>query len=126
MIKIRVEIISIDENVVEVSTGYGILSGLWNGEIPKTNDIREVEIEIEDTQEWNEDITPTESKEYKCGMSDGKIFIIGYLETVEDDGYTVIRFGESIISVDTEGESFIVGEYVKLILENIEFYDVAI
>lgn len=126
MIKIRVEIISIDENVVEVSTGYGILFGLWNGEIPKTNDIREVEIEIEDTQEWNEDITPTEQREYKCGMIDGKFFIIGCLEAVEDDGYTVIRFGESIISIDTEGESFTVGEYVKLILENIEFYDVAI
>lgn len=53
-----------------------------------------------------------------------KTFIIGCIEVIEDDGYTVIRFGDSIITIDTEGESFTVGEYVKLVIEKLEFYNI--
>lgn len=67
MINIKVEVISNKNNCVEVNTQYGLISGQWNGESPNLNVIKEVEIEIDDTLKWHEDIVKVDVREFKCG-----------------------------------------------------------
>lgn len=126
MIKIRVKVIGIKENYVKVSSQYGQMSGMWNGELPKLHTVKEVEIEIDSTLKWSEDIVEVEETQFKYGNIENKVFIIGCIEAVEDDGYTVIRFGDSIVTIDTEGEPFSKGKFVKLVIDKLEFYDEAL
>ena len=127
MVKIKVKIIKInDDRKVDVRTQYGMLSGFWNGDIPKLNEEYEVELEVDDTLKWTGEIIKVDADIFDCSIKDNLVHIIGCVEVVEDDGYTVIRIGDNVLTIDTEGEPFEVGEYVKVIIQRLEFYDVAV
>lgn len=51
-------------------------------------------------------------------------FFSGYVEALADDRHAVIRFGESIICINTVGVAFTIGEFVKLEVNKVEFYDI--
>ena len=109
--------------VVTIDTGNGRIQGKWVGKLPEENSIIDIEVEIIDTLEWNKDITKESVSSYECGFSNDIISFVGYVEPVDDDGYTVIRFGGSIICLDTVGVPFSIGEFIKLVANNIEFYE---
>jgi len=45
--------------------------------------------------------------------------LFGVLESVDDDGYSVLRIGDSIISFFAHGSSFSIGSSIKIITDSI-------
>ncbi len=120
----QIKIIEVsDDKKVIVDTPNGRLIGGWYGDIPKVNDFLDVELEISDILKWGIDIESVNSNDYECGFNKNENFIIGCVESVEPDGYTVMVFGEGIICIETVGDPYPVCEFVKMRVKNIEFFD---
>ncbi|WP_432663391.1 hypothetical protein R9X47_22770 [Wukongibacter baidiensis] len=115
----------LNDQYVRVVTKYGELDSRWFGIVPPLGSIKHVELEIDELFEWGDNIFLSEEKEFRI-ESDNIICIIGKLESIDDDGYTVIRLGESIISIIIKGISQSIGEYVRLKVTDIELYDVGV
>ena len=117
-----IEVIS--EHEVVVANKYGKMNAEWIGESPKKDSIKNVEVEINDTLVWGQDIVETNDKNYKIESIDGRICLQGCLESISEDGYTVIRLGESIICVDTEGMPLLeIRDFVTIKATHIELHD---
>ena len=108
---------------VSFSTEFGIATALWNGNEPQINKEYFVELEVPGVLYWQKDITVSEAK---CGilLESGTVHLVGLFESIEDDGYTVIRLGDSIISIETQGEPPDIGSNVKLTTNNLLLYEV--
>ncbi len=121
---IKVRIVElIDEIRVRVESEFGDFVSLWSGEQPELESITNVEIEITETLVWGETILSSSEKEYFI-QSNPQISIVGMLVTIENDGYTIIRFGTSIICLITTGISPKIGSFVKLLPQTMELFEV--
>lgn len=109
---------------VNFSTEYGNACALWIGEKPQINKEYFVEFEIPDVLCWQKDIIFSDKEECTIGMQNNKFCFIGVFESIEDDGYTVIRLGDNIISIETQGEPPDLGSNVKITANNLLLYDV--
>lgn len=108
---------------VKFSTEYGNASAFWKGNEPHINKEYFVELEVPGVLYWKADIAVTEENHIIAVESD-TVHLVGLLESIEEDGYTVIRLGDSIISLETLGESPAVGSYVKFTTNNLLLYEV--
>lgn len=115
----------LNEEHVRVFTKYGELDSRWSGKAPPLGSMRHVELELDELFEWGENILLSKEKEFRID-SGNTVHIFGKLESIDDDGYTVIRLGESIINVITKGIPPSIGEYVRLKITDIELYDIGI
>jgi hypothetical protein len=108
---------------VNFSTEYGNATALWSGNEPQISKEYFVELEVPGVLYWQKDITVSEEE---CGfaLKSGMVHLIGLFESIEDDGYTVIRLGDSIISIETQGEPPETGSKVKLTTNNLLLYEV--
>jgi len=111
------------KNIVVFSTEYGTAKALWNGDAPKNDKEYDVEVTIHETLEWGKDIVMVGEKRYVIGMICGVFYLIGYLESVDEDGGFAIRFGDSIILVSGCGNPFALGTFVKVEAHDVELYD---
>jgi len=110
-------------NIVKFSTEYGNAYALWNGTEPQISKEYIVELEIPNVLFWKKDIIPAEEK-YLISTENNKFYLVGLFESIDDDGYAIIRLGESIISVETKGEPFELGSFVKLSTDELLLYEV--
>jgi len=46
----------------------------------------------------------------------------GILESIDEDGYAVLRFDNSIISFMSKGEPFELGSYIEITVPKITFF----
>ena len=106
-----------------IDTQVGLISGTWIGDRPKENSIKDIEVEIQDTLEWGKDIKKIDFSSYQCGIKDDKVFFSGYIEAIEKDGFTVVRFADSIISINTIGTPFYMFDFIRFEVKTIEFHD---
>ena len=108
---------------VNFSTEYGNATALWSGNEPQISKEYFVELEVPGVLYWQKDITVSEEE---CGIAlkSGMVHLVGLFESIEDDGYTVIRLGDSIISIETQGEPPETGNNVKLTTNNLLLYEV--
>lgn len=120
----KIKVLACNGEEIEIDTQFGVISGTWVGELPNANSIKDIEIEFEDTLEWNKDILKVTAREFKCGNDNGKTFFVGCIEAIEDDGLTVVRFGDSIFTLDTIGSPFSIGEFIKIEVVKLDFYDI--
>lgn len=51
------------------------------------------------------------------------VYLTGYLESIEEDGYAILRLGESIISLEIKS-SIPSGSFVKIFSDKITLFDV--
>lgn len=112
-----------DKNIIKFITEYGEAYALWNGTEPQINKEYIVEFEIPDILFWKRDIISAQEK-YLITMENNKFCLVGLFESIDDDGYTVIRIGDSIISLETEGVPFELGSFVRIMTDTIELYEV--
>lgn len=119
----KIQVIACNDKEIEIDTSFGVISGTWVGDLPDTNSIKDIEIELEDILEWNKDILKVTTREFECGNENGKTFFIGCIEAIEDDGFTVVRFGDSVFTIDTIGSPFSIGEFIKIEVVRLDFYD---
>ena len=111
------------KNTVMFSTEYGNAKATWNGELPEANKEYFVEFEITDILVWQKNVTLSEKLKNVIGMENDAFYMIGFLESVEEDGYTVVRLGESIVSLEIEGNSLQQGTFVKVKADRLLLYD---
>lgn len=109
---------------ISFSTEYGNANALWNGNKPKINEEYLVEFEIPEILYWQKDIVPSEDR-YKIWTENNRFCLIGLFESIEDDGYTIIRLGDTIVPIETRGEPLVLGAFVKLTSNTLLLYEVS-
>lgn len=112
------------KNIVIFSTECGDAKAFWNGDMPIINKKYDVEIEIPGILIWGKNIKRTKEDRYTIGIKDNLLYILGRLESVEDDGYTIIRLGENIVPLEVEGNPPPIGAFVKVETNEITLYNV--
>ena len=110
-------------NIIKFTTEYGNACALWNGTAPQINEEYTVEFEIPNVLCWKRDIISAQEG-YLITIENNKFCLVGLFESIDDDGYTVIRLGESIIPIETEGEPLKLGSFVKLTTNTLVLYEV--
>lgn len=124
----NVVIISYEESnseiKVEFSTEYGEGIAFWQGAQPKKGFAYDVELEIPDVLKWGKDINRTNSKFYSIEILNNRVCFEGKLESYSgNDGCCIIRFGDSIILLETEGNPSEVQSFLRFETENVIIYE---
>ncbi|MGB8451169.1 MAG: hypothetical protein WCD89_02455 [Anaerocolumna sp.] len=109
---------------VAFSSEYGNATAIWNGAEPQINKEYFVEIEVSGVLLWQKDISVTDIECKIEEMDNGVVYLSGVLESIEDDGYTVIKIGDSIVAIETQGVPPVINSCIKLVAKNIALYEV--
>jgi hypothetical protein len=112
-----------NRHIVIFKSPYGIGKALWEGSSPIINQNYFVELEIYDVLKWGSEIVESINKAPNIYMQDENVYIVGVLETCEEDGYTDIRVGKSLVTLETNGEAYSVGTFVRFKAKNLTLYD---
>ncbi|WP_168123965.1 hypothetical protein [Paenibacillus sp. HB172176] len=122
--KIIVEkIIMIDgKPKVDFTTEYGKSSAKWAGEIPEVGREYFVELEIGESLVIGTTLNPCDENKFAIGMKLDAVVLIGYLESIEADGYAILRLGDSIVSIELKGV-ILPGTFVKVISDEVTLFD---
>ncbi|MED4784870.1 hypothetical protein [Brevibacillus choshinensis] len=125
-LKIKVEKVRVNGSAEKIyfSTEYGNAVANWDGDLPEEGMEYFVEIEISESLILGSNLKICEEEKFTIGMEQNSVFLIGCLESIEDDGYAVFRFGESIISLEIEGTHPLESYFVKVVPDKITLYDV--
>ncbi len=114
------EIISEDSNnFVLFSTDFGDAKAFWEGEEPVARREYQVEVDVNDTLIWHKDVLKDDNRNYSIELKNNLILISGNLESIDDDGYAVLRIGDSIVPFIAIGEPFQVDSFIKLSIKSI-------
>jgi len=113
--RIRVNKILTDKPEVTVLfiTDYGDAKALWVGDTPIENQEYYVEVDVNDTLAWGKDVIEAENY-YTIRLEDDQVYISGILESVDSDGYTVLRIGESFIPFMASGHPLLLNSLIEL------------
>ncbi|MWC27339.1 hypothetical protein [Paenibacillus sp. MMS18-CY102] len=96
---------------------------LWNGNLPAVNNEYHVEIEIHDHLMWGDNMISSPSMQYHIKQMNDGLILTGEIESIDDDGYTVIRLGESIVCVEAMGVPLTIGTFVTIHANDIAFFN---
>ncbi|MFU8646683.1 hypothetical protein ACNA06_05070 [Lysinibacillus sp. RSDA_15] len=113
-----------EEIKVVFSSKFGEGIALWQGAIPKEGNSYDVELEIPNLLKWGKDIQGKKSNCFLIEILDNKVCFEGTLESIsEEDGCCVVRLGDSIILLETEGVPLEVQSYLRFETDNIILYE---
>jgi hypothetical protein len=112
-----------EENMVAFHSEFGDGKAIWNGETPLTDKEYHVEIEIRGTLLWGRDIIESPDERYKIESGTDGLNLTGKIESIDDDGYTVIRLNGSIVCVETLGVPFLSGAFVRVYASKVELFN---
>ena len=119
--KILIE--KIDGNIVYYKTKYGESQGEWADDpLPTVNQETFVELDADEIFKKNVNIFVEKEDDYKMYLSEEGIVFVGNLESIDDDGITALRIGDSILLIETVKGDFVGWENVKLIAKKISLY----
>jgi len=112
----RIEISEIsDNNKIVFNTPLGIGKGIWMSEpLPLRNKSYDVEIEINDSLKWGDNISFTEDDKEAIGIDNGYVYIQGKIEGVDSDGLVILRLGDSVIMLDNFTTLPPAGSFIRL------------
>lgn len=114
-----------DKIIVQFSTKFGSAEAIWVGDTPINGNVYTVELEISDTLAWCNDIIAADEENYKIYMDNGVMCLKGVLESIEDDGYAIIRMEDSIVSLITQGDPMDIGDFVEAKIKNVTLHNVS-
>lgn len=118
------KIVSEKSNIVAFSSDFGETIAFWEGEEPIVNKEYQVEVDIRDTLIWNKDIIKAEVHKYSIQKRGDITYVSGYIESIDDDGYVVLRIGDSIVPFIAIGEPFPIGVYITIKAKEITLFPV--
>jgi len=96
----------------------------WEGEKPEIGETYIIELEVEGVFDWGIDITLSRNSKDSISNEGQYYSLNGVFESVDDDGYAVLRMGDYIIPFIAQGRSFIEGSRVSLRTNAISAYPV--
>lgn len=109
--------------VVLCDTDYGEIKLIWK-EKPKLRCEYDIELDTNDILNWEKDIFISDIRDSKFQKEDSFTLVTGYLESVEEDGYMILRVGDNIISFLTKGNPFSIGTQITVRTRMLEAYPV--
>jgi len=121
--KLKIRIREVMDNYILFTSEFGSGRALWNGNQPALDQEYHVEAEISETLTWLKEVMLNSISESKIVFNNGVITIAGVLESVDEDGFSVIRIGDSIIPVMINGANEYVGRHIKAIVTEITLFD---
>ena len=114
----------ISNGLVYYTSIFGKSSALWHGTAPKENCGYIVEFEIVESFHANLNLWKVCNNTYEINKSNNGTIFIGKLESVDDDGYAVLRMGDSIISFDIIDNITPVGSFIRIIASEVCLYPI--
>ncbi|HEX8368355.1 MAG TPA: hypothetical protein VF604_07420 [Pyrinomonadaceae bacterium] len=120
----RIKISEISGNKIVFKSLLGIGKGFWMSDpLPRLDESYEVEIEINDSLKWGENVSFAEEDKEVIAMDNEYGHIQGKVGGIDSDGLVILRLGDSIIMLDNfipspPNESFIRLEAITLQLFN--------
>jgi hypothetical protein len=124
-IKVNSARVEASKCLVGFSTDYGDADAVWQGDAPEINRRYDVELDIDGALVWGESVLISKSKANVIKKKiDGLIVITGVLDSLDDDGYAVLRIGDSIIPFMAEGNPFHVGNPIEISTDSLFLYQV--
>ena len=111
-----------DGFIVGFYSQYGTAEGKWVGTEPNLNGEYYIEIDIPGICEWGKQVIPINEKISQIKSNQNRIYLSGKLESV-DEGFAVLRIGDSIVAFELIGEEYTTGTYVRVETDIITLYD---
>lgn len=119
----NVKIIEIFDFNVLCETKFGKITLAWNGVLPQINQQYEVELDADEILEENINIFLSDEDVSMFDFNNKKI-IIGDLESIDDDGYTILRIENQILPLWSKNIEKFINKRVKIYLKNIYAYPI--
>ena len=105
--------------IVHGFTHFGGIKVVWDGDALEIGKVYDVELDIEKVLIWGKDVTLSHNENFSISCEDNVASLYGVLESVDADGYSVLRMGDYIIPFLTQGNSFKIGSRVKITIDSI-------
>ena len=113
------QITECSESMVQGLTRFGKFCVKWEGDSPKVNTSYNVELDIAEILMWGQDIALSNREDNHISHIDGITSRSGVLESVDDDGYSVLRMGAHVIPFSSQGNAFEIGSKITLSVKSI-------
>lgn len=122
--KIRVnDIISNSPScIVSCTSEFGDVLLTWKDSMPEINKEYDVEFDTDEILTWDDDISLTEEREPLIYMEKDAMVIIGTLESVDDDGFMVVRMENYILTFETQGKALHNGTKIRIKVPSMKAY----
>lgn len=122
--KIRVnDIISNSPScIVSCTLEFGDVLLTWKDSMPEINKEYDVEFDTDKILTWDDDISLTEESEPVIYMEKDAMVIIGTLESVDDDGFMVVRMKNYILTFETQGKALHNGTKIRIKVPSMNAY----
>jgi hypothetical protein len=111
-----------DGYIIKFNSPYGSAEGKWVGSKPKLNSECDIEIDIPEILEWEKQINKIDKEFSQIKSDENHIYLSGVLESVDSDGYSVLRIGKNIVVFELTGDNYPIGSYVKIKTKQILLY----
>ncbi|MGG0177501.1 hypothetical protein [Gottfriedia acidiceleris] len=111
-----------DGYIVKFNSPYGSAIGKWVGSKPKLNSECDIEIDIPEILEWEKQIYKIDKEFSQITSDENHIYLSGVLESIDSDGYSVLRIGNNLVIFELTGDNYLIGSYVKIETKQILLY----
>ena len=115
----KIHVYEITDTIVSGSTDFGNINIKWEGEKPDIGKDYEVELDIDGFLIWGEDITLSHTESNSIVCDGDSILLYGVLESVDADGYSILRIGSNVIPFLGQGNSMDIGTKIKIRIDSI-------
>jgi hypothetical protein len=105
--------------VVSFSSDFGNATAFWSGEDPSINHEYQVEVDIDHSLEWGKDVVFCTDDADCIQQESNSISISGSIDSIDEDGYTIIKLGENIIPFMANCSPILVGTRITLSVKSI-------
>jgi len=120
----RVRVVSKINNLVHCSTLFGDLNVIWEGKEPQIDSHYDVELDLYSVLSWGHDILKVQKDASTIMCNKDTVNICGTLESVDSDGYSVLRIGNYIIPFNAQGKAFDIGSAIEICVDSIVAYPI--
>lgn len=100
--------------IVTCLSKFGKYNVEWMEEVPLMNKEYDIEIEVPSTLFWRRDIVCSQEQRFSVNTINNITTIMGKLESLDEDGYAVLRLNDDIITFMAEGEPFKIGNIISI------------
>lgn len=104
-------------------SSLGKATALWVGKPPLQGLEYEVEIEVPGVLVWGTEISATSSQE-SIYEEDGRVFLVGRVQSLSDDGVAAIRLGGDTVLIEIADAPLEISMKVAICVPQIKFFDV--
>lgn len=115
--KVTILDIKDDKVIFERKNGYYVSS--WEGKFPEVNKDYDVSLQIKEVLTFGKEVTLSNDISLEIQEHPHEDYIIGILESADDDGFCVVRIEDSLLFCTIIGAKNYVGNFIKINIRKI-------